>query len=141
METVIRTFWAVDWYLRAVHPQPVSLRIAIGEQSSLQHSIGRKANARYNVSGIESRLLYICKIIFGIAVQLKFTNRYQWIIAVFPYFGKIKGILRMIVSLLFGHYLYKHFPFWKVAFFNIFEKISLMRFPVCTDNFHCFFIG
>ena len=68
METMIRTFWAVDRYLSAVHSEAVSLGVAIREQSSLQHPIGRKANSRHNVSGIESSLLYIRKIIFGVTV-------------------------------------------------------------------------
>src|ERR1700732_1948012 len=49
MIAVGRAFWCIERDVVVIDAQAVALRIPIGEQASLQHLVGRIANAGYDV--------------------------------------------------------------------------------------------
>ena len=71
MVRVERATRAIYGYLVVVYAQAVALRIAIREQASLQHLIGREANAIDDVHWVERRLLDLGKEILGVAIELQ----------------------------------------------------------------------
>jgi hypothetical protein len=48
-----------------VDAQAVALRVAVREEPSLQHLVGREADAGHEVGGIERRLLDLGEVVFG----------------------------------------------------------------------------
>ncbi len=68
MEGASRT---VDRNEIIVHPESVTLCVAIREEPPLEHLVRRESYALYNVGRIESRLLDFCEEVFGVAVQLE----------------------------------------------------------------------
>ncbi len=70
---VVAVEWAfrrIDRNMGVVDAEPVTLGIAVGEQSSLQHLVRREADAWYDIGGIESGLLNFGKVVGRVAVQL-----------------------------------------------------------------------
>ena len=57
-----------------IHTQTIALCITIGEESSLQHLIGREADAVYYVYRIERRLLHLGKEVLGVAIKFQNSN-------------------------------------------------------------------
>ena len=72
--TVERTFRCVDRDVMVIDPEPIALCISIGEQSSLQHLVGRIANARHDVGGRERRLFDFGEDVFGVSIKLKMPD-------------------------------------------------------------------
>ena len=64
-------------YQVVIYTQAVALSIAIGEQSALQHLIGREANAVYYIHRVKGRLLGLGKEVLRVAVKLQDTDIVQ----------------------------------------------------------------
>ena len=124
-----------------VHSQSVALCISVREQTSLQHTVGRETDTRHHIGRIERCLLYICKVVFRIAVQFHHAHFNQRIFFLRPYFGQVERIERTVLGLLFRHYLNVHGPFGEVAFLNAFIQIALVAFTVFGNDGFCFCIG
>ncbi len=82
-----RCFRLVYGYLVMIHPKAVTLGIAIREQSSLQHFVGRKPDAGNDVYRIEGGLFHVLEIVVGVPVQLELSYRNQRELSFIPYFG------------------------------------------------------
>src|SRR5690606_28186442 len=80
-------------------------------------------------------------IVFRIAVQLKFTDFNQWIIAFRPDFGQVKWMIRHCFSFEFRHDLNVHFPFWIVTTFDGIKQVGLAAFTVFGNQVCSFSIG
>ena len=98
-----RTPWTVDGDEIVVHPKTISLGVAIGEQPSLKHFVGRESYAVDNVGRIERRLFDFGKEILRIAVQFKNSDIAQRKVFVIPYFCKIKRIDAIFLGFILAH--------------------------------------
>src|SRR5579885_582248 len=106
-----------------VNTEAVTLSIRIGKDTTLQQFIGRKSNARHNISRSKSRLLNLCEIVFRVAVKHKPSNWYKRIISVQPDFSDIKRIKAISAGILERHYLYKESPGRLISASNMVEEI------------------
>jgi hypothetical protein len=68
------TFWCVDRDVVVIDAEAVALRIAVGEQTPLQHLVGRIADARHDVGGRESGLFDFGENVFGVPVELEIST-------------------------------------------------------------------
>src|SRR5699024_3340341 len=136
-----RTLRFIYRYLVVVHSQSIALRIAVGEQPSLQHLIGRKTYSWNHIGRIKGSLLHIGKIVVWISIELQYTHINQWIIAMWPNLRQIKGVKRAVFRLLLGHDLDFHIPTWEFSLLNGIIQISLVRLSIYTNGFDCLLVG
>ena len=130
VERVVRTAGFVHGNLHEVHAQSVTLRVAVGEQTALQHLVGRETDALDDVHGVERRLLDIRIVVLRIAVQLQDADFVQREILVIPYFCQVERIEFVVAGLLFGHQLHVHRPAREIAAFDGVVQVALVRFAV-----------
>ena len=86
-------------------------------------------------------MLYVGKIVLGVTVQFYDTDFVQRILFLRPYFREVERIERARFGLLFGHELHIHRPFGKISFFDAFEEVAVMAFPVFSDDSFGFLVG
>src|SRR3989304_1253624 len=133
MVAVEWTAGGIDRDQVVVNAEPVALGIAIRKKAPLQHLVGRKADAWYDVGRVEGRLLDLGKIVFRVAVQFEDAYLNQRIILVEPYLGQVKGIVWTFSCILLLHYLDEHGPAREFNFFDTLIQVSLVAFPVPAD--------
>ena len=131
---MVRTARLIYRYQVVIYAQAVALRIAIGEQSPLQHLIGRKTNAIYNVHRVKCRLLGLSKEVLGVAVKLQDADIVQREITVIPHLRKVKGVDVILFRLLLAHQLHLHQPSRIFATLYGLEQISLVRLAVFGNH-------
>ena len=129
-----RTFRTVDGNEVVVHTKAVALRIAVREQPSLQHLVGRETYALNYVHGIEGGLLDFGIEVLGIAVKLEDSDIAQGEVLVIPHLGEVKRIDAVMLGLVLGHQLHLQFPARELAALDSLEQIALMRLAVFGDD-------
>jgi len=65
---------AVDQNQVVVHTQAAALRVAAGEEPSLQHLVRRKADVRHDVGRIEGRLLDLGEAVLRVVSSITPTS-------------------------------------------------------------------
>src|SRR4051794_35058347 len=85
-------FRCINWQVQIVWPNAITLRIAVGESTSLQHLIIAEIKTIYQYAGTKGCLLYFGKIVFRVLVQCHFTNRQEWELISWPNLGIIQRI-------------------------------------------------
>ena len=136
-----RTARTVHGNLLQVDTEPITLGIAIGEETALQHLVGRETDAIDGVDGIESRLLHLCKIVFGIAVQLQDAYIVQGEVSMRPHLRQVKGIDAVMVGLLLGHQLHLEKPTGIIATLDALVEVALVRLTVFSNDGLSLLIG
>src|ERR1035437_10089327 len=101
-----RTLWRIDGKLIVVDAQPVTMRIRVADQASLQHLVGREAHSRHNVAWLERSLLHFGKVILRIAIELEFADVDQRIVLVWPDLREVERIDVICRGLSLRHYLH-----------------------------------
>lgn len=127
---VLRPSWRIHRNLVMIDGKAVALCVAVGKEPSLQHLVGRKADSRHHVGGIERGLLDIGKPVVGIAVEFEIADLDKRIILLRPYLGQIEGIHLVCRCVLLFHHLKEHRPARKFSPFDRFIEIAVMRFAV-----------
>ena len=127
--------------LLRIHPKAIALCITVGEETSLQHLIGRKTDTFHNILRIESSLFYLGEVILRITIQLQDTYVLQRKIFVRPYFRKVKGVNAIFVCLLFRHQLNLELPLREVTLFNTLVQIALVRFTILGNDSFGFLVA
>ena len=102
---VERAAGGIDRDQVVVHAEPVALGIAVGEQPSLQHLVGREADAGHDVGRVEGRLLDLGKIVLRVAVQFQDAHLDQGIVLVEPDLGEVEGVVGTGGRILLRHHL------------------------------------
>jgi hypothetical protein len=72
---VDRTLRALDRQALVVDPQPVPVRVGVGEDPELEHLVRRVPDARHDVGGGEGRLLDVGEVVLGGPVELEDAPR------------------------------------------------------------------
>ena len=121
--------------------QAVTLRIAVGEQPSLQHFVGRKADAGHDAGRIERGLLHFREEVFRVAVELDHADFDQRVILVRPNLGEIEGMVGYFRGVGFRHDLHLERPLREVAPFDAFVEVALMALAVLADDRLGFGVG
>src|ERR1700677_323661 len=124
---------AMKWALRGVHrdvievhPETITLGVAIGKEPRLEYLVRRKADPRDDVGGRERGLLHFREEIFRIAIELEEAHLEQWKCPLGPDFGQFKRIEREGFGLGLAHDLNIQRPFRKSACLDVFEEIALI---------------
>jgi hypothetical protein len=79
--------------LVVIDAEPVALRVAVGEQSRLQHLVGREADAGHDVGRIEGRLLDFGKKLSGLRFSSMTPDFDQRVVLVWPDLGQVEGMV------------------------------------------------
>ena len=132
---------AVEWALRRVdrdqwivNPEPVTLRVSIGEETPLQHLVRREADTGNDVGRRERSLLDLSKEVLWIPVQLHLTDLDQRVVRVRPHFGQVERVDVIGIGVLFVHDLDEELPAGKFAPLDRFEKVPLIAFAITRDD-------
>src|SRR5882672_11772096 len=131
---VERAFRCVDGDVVVIDPQAVALRISIGEETSLQHLVGRIADARHDIGRRECRLSDFGEDVFGILVELEISDLDQREVALWPDLGQVEGVKGESLRLSVRHHLDEDRPAWEIAGLDVSEKITLMAFAILADK-------
>jgi len=83
---------AIDRDLLVVHPEPVAVRVRVGEYARLQHLVRREGYPRDDVGGREGRLLHLREIVVRVAVELQDPYVDAWVVIVRPDLGEVEGV-------------------------------------------------
>src|SRR5664280_3751946 len=67
MEAVGRNVRRIDRDARMVDPEPIALRVAVGEEAPLQHLVGGKPETREEFGGVKAGLLAAAEVVFRLA--------------------------------------------------------------------------
>src|SRR6266478_2127921 len=131
----------VEWTLRRVNrdvievnTEAVSLGVSIREQPGLEHLVRREANSGNHIRRGEGGLLHLCEVVFGIAIELHYTNFDQWIVSLGPDFGQIKRIVLVSLCLFLCHYLDEELPTRKISTVDCPQQISAMALTILCHN-------
>ncbi len=127
-------FWRVHRDRMVVDAQAVALRVAVGEQASLQHLVGREADAGHHVGRVESGLLHVREVVLGIAVELHHAHLDQREFLLVPDLGQVEGIVGHFLRLLLGHHLDEELPAREILALDGFKEIALVTFAVLGDD-------
>ncbi len=130
-----RAAWLVDGQAQVIDAQPVALGVTIRCNAELQHLVRAVTNTGHNMGGREPRLLNFRKVVFRVAVQLKFTHFNQRIILVRPDLGEIKRIIVRLGRIRLWHDLYAETPFREIASLNRIIKVALVGLAIFTNRF------
>ncbi len=134
MVAVDRATRSVDRNLMVIHPQPVALRIPVGEKTALQHTVWREADARNDIRRRECRLLDILEVVVGIAVEFVIADLDQWVVSMRPDLGEVERMVRHLGGVGLRHYLHIHRPTWIFATLDGLEQIALRTLPVIGND-------
>ncbi len=134
MVAVDRATRSVDRNLMVIHPQPVALRIPVGEKTALQHTVWREADARNDIRRRECRLLDILEVVVGIAVELVIADLDQRVVGMRPDLGEVERMVRHLGGVGLRHYLHIHRPTWIFATLDGLEQIALRTLPVIGND-------
>src|SRR5690606_33711572 len=127
--------------LVVVHTQTVALRIAVGEQTPLQHAIRREADAGHHVGRGEGSLLHILEVVVRIAVELHVAHLDQRVVLLRPDLGQIERMKAIGSSLFLGHDLHVHGPAREVTVLDRLVQVPLRAFAVIGHDGGCFRVG
>lgn len=128
---------AIDGNLHMVDPESVSLGIAIGKETPLQHFVRGESDTGYHMCRIERGLLHIGKEVFRIAVELHFTHLNERKVPMRPDFGEVKGVVGGIARLLLSHDLNTELPAGIFAALNGVEEVARGAVAVFGDDGCC----
>ncbi|MNK96809.1 hypothetical protein D3C87_1171110 [compost metagenome] len=112
----------------------ITLRIAVGKQTCLEHLVGRKTDAGHDVGRIERRLLDVGEVVVGIAVELKHSDFDQRVIAVWPDLGQIEGIDRIRAGVDLRHDLHIELPLREEALLDAGVQVALGAFTIIAHQ-------
>ncbi|KRC28755.1 hypothetical protein ASE28_17435 [Acidovorax sp. Root219] len=124
-----------------IHTQPVTLRVAVTKQTSLQHLVRREPDAGHYVCGRECRLLYLRKVVFRISIQFQHAHINQRVALVWPDFGEVKGIEIALVSMFFCHQLNGELPTRIVTAFDSGDEVALRAFTILSHDILSFLVA
>jgi hypothetical protein len=131
----------VEWALRRVdrdqwivNPEPITLRVSVGEEASLEDLVRREADPGNDVRRREGGLLDLGKEVLRVTVQFHLTNLDQRVVRVRPYLGQIEGMNAIGVGIFFVHDLDKQLPAGKFAPLDRFEKVPLIALAIARDD-------
>ena len=117
-----------------VNAQAVALRVAVREEPSLQHLVGREADAGHDVGGVERRLLDLGEVVFGVAVQLHHAHLDQRVVLVRPHLGEVERMVRHLLGVQLRHHLDAERPAREVALFDVPVEVALMALAALADD-------
>ncbi|CDN42513.1 hypothetical protein BN871_BK_00360 [Paenibacillus sp. P22] len=115
---------AVDRQLQVVRSDPVTLRIGVGEEASLEQFVLGRLDARDDDAGIEADLLRFGKDVVGIAVQLHRADMHVRDILLEPILGRIERIEVEGIEIGRIEDLDEQIPFREVAAVNGVDKVA-----------------
>lgn len=120
---------SIDWKLLIVDANTVTVGICIGEETRLQHRVGRWLDSRYQMRWAESNLLDLGEVVDGILVQDKFTDFAERELLLGPNVGQIEDVdllgLPEIFGFLWCHGLNLNRPLGEVTPLDSLEEIFL----------------
>lgn len=61
-----------------IRTETMSVSVAIGEESALQHFIGTRLDTGNHVCRIKGQLFHVGEVVFRIAIQHQLAYLYQW---------------------------------------------------------------
>ena len=93
-----RTSWTVHWYKVMIDTKTITLRITVGEKTSLKHLVGRETDAVDDICRIKGSLLNLGKEILRITVKFKDTHITKREILMIPHLCQIETDLYGIPS-------------------------------------------
>ena len=128
------TFRAVDRELVVVDTQAVALCVPVGEETPLQHPVGRETDPRHHGGGVERRLLHVLEVVFGVPVQFEDTHLDQGELPLVPDLGEVEGVVRHLLRLVLGHHLDIHRPAGEVAPLDALKEVALVALAVFRDD-------
>ena len=131
----------IDRNLLHIDSQTVTLRVAIREQTPLQHLVRRETDTLDDILGVERRLLHFGEIILRIPVQLQHPHLDQRKIPVRPDFRQVERMDTVGFGLRLRHHLDTQRPARKLAPFDSVVKVTLVRIAVVRDDFGRFLVG
>jgi hypothetical protein len=82
----------VDRQLLVVRPDPVQMRVVIGEDPAHQHLVGAEADARHQVRGREARLLDLGEEVIRVAIQHQPPDGDRRVVRVGPHLGQVERV-------------------------------------------------
>ena len=101
---------AVEWALRRVdrdqwivHPEPITLRVSIGEQTSLQHLVRREADTGNDVRRQKAACSTSAKKFSGFRFRSNLAHLNQRVVRVWPHLGQVERMDVIGVRILFIH--------------------------------------
>lgn len=93
----------VDGDLLVVGAEAVTVGIGVGEETSLEHAVGRGLDTGDHVRGRESGLLDLGKVVVGVTVEDHLSDGDQGVVLLGPDLGDIEGVPAVGGGLLGGH--------------------------------------
>ena len=86
---------------------------------------------------VKSKLTNLCKVVFGVLVEDKFSDWNQWKVCMRPNFCQIKRVERKLFGLLECHHLNEHGVRRKVSFGNGIVKITNGKVRIVSRHVVC----
>lgn len=93
----------------------MSMSVGIGEETSLEHLVGRGLDSGDQMSGRKSDLLDLGKVVGRVAVENHSADWYEGVLAVRPYFSDVERVEFALFGLFDAHYLNVERPRREVA--------------------------
>ncbi|CFP67595.1 Uncharacterised protein [Bordetella pertussis] len=134
MEAVERAARRIDGNLMVVDAQAVAMGVAVREQATLQHLVGRKADARHHIGRRERGLFDFGEIVLGVLVQFQHAHFDQGVVGMRPHLGQVERVDVIGGGLGFGHYLHLERPARELALLDVLEQVALRAFAIAADQ-------
>ena len=116
--------------LVVVDPEPVPLRVAVGEEPALEHLVGREPDPGHYRRRVERGLLDVLEVVLGVPVQFEHANLDERELGLVPDLGEIERVVRHLPGLLLGHHLDVHRPAGEVAALDRVVQVALVALAV-----------
>ncbi len=134
MIAVVRAAGGVDGDLVVVYAEAVALGVAVGEEPSLEHLVGRIADAGHDIGRVEGSLFNLGEIVLRVLVEFEHAHLDQRKILLEPDLGEIEGIVGAGRRLLLCHDLDIEGPAGEVFLLDALVKVPLVALPVLADD-------
>ena len=105
----------------------MSMSVGIGEETSLEHLVGRGLDSWNQMSGRKSDLLDLGKVVGRVAVENHSTDWYERVLAVRPHLSDVERVEFALLGLFDAHHLNVERPRREVSvgdrIVQVFERI------------------
>jgi hypothetical protein len=115
---------AVHRQQREVRPEPVPLRVGVGEQTTLQQPIRRGLDAGHQVAGRERGLLDLGEHVGRVAIEHEAPDRDPRVVRVAPDHGHVERVVAVGVGVGHRHHLHADLPLGRAAALQVLVQVA-----------------